>query len=410
MPRKAKSLTDTTIKCAKRHDKPYSLFDGGGLYLLVMPTGGKNWRLKYRFAGKEHLLSMGSYPATTLSDARQRRAAAKKQIANDIDPAAERKAAKQAILKAADTFHVVTTQWFDGRKKTWNENHSKRIWSSLERDVFPYIGGRPIADITPDEILSILERIKTRGSLDTAHRVRNHCSMIFRYAVANQKATNDPAAALIGALEPAKGGHFAAITDPVKVGELLRAITGYSGSFTVQCALKLAPLLFVRPGELRKMEWEEIDFENAQWSIPAEKMKMKTPHIVPLATQALAMLEAIKPLTGASKYVFPSGRSFSRPMSDNAILAALRRMGYEKTEMCGHGWRAVFRTLADEVLHEKIDLIEHQLAHEVKDPLGRAYNRTQFLPERKRMMQTWADYLDGLREGAKVLPFRTKEA
>jgi len=277
----------------------------------------------------------------------------------------------------------------------------------LERDVFPWIGTRPIKEINAPELLAVLRRIETRGTLDTVHRIRTICGQIFRYAVASGYAVRDPSGDLKGAIPPPQEGHMATITEPVKVGELLRAIDGYQGSFAVQCALKLAPLFFVRPGELRNMEWQEIDFEKAQWNIPAEKMKMKEPHIVPLSTQALVILEAIKPLTNASRYVFPSGRSFDRPMSNNAILAALRRMGYDKNEMSGHGFRALARTILDEVLQVRTDFIEAQLAHRVRDPLGRSYNRTQHLNERRKMMQTWADYLDGLKAGAKVIPFKS---
>jgi len=258
--------------------------------------------------------------------------------------------------------------------------------------------------------LAVLRRVETRGTLDTVHRIRTICGQIFRYAVASGRAERDPSGDLKGAIPPPQEGHMAAITEPVKVGELLRAIDGYQGSIAVQYALKLAPLVFVRPGELRNMEWVEIDFENAQWNIPAGKMKMKEPHIVPLSTQALALLTAIKSLTSASRYVFPSGRSLDRSMSNNAILAALRRMGYEKDEMSGHGFRAMARTILDEVLQVRTDYIEAQLAHRVRDPLGRSYNRTQHLSERRKMMQTWADYLDGLKQGAKVLPFKIKES
>lgn len=406
MPKKIKPLSDTAVRNAKPQDKPFSMFDGGGLYLLTTPSGGKLWRLKYTFGGKQYLMACGAYPEVSLLDARQRRDNARKLLASGINPASVRQAEKQSALKATETFKLVAMQWYEAHLHTWKETHSKRLLSSLERDVFPYIGDRAISEIIPAEILEVLERIKTRGSLDTAHRVRTNCSKIFRYAIANQKANNDPAAALLGALEPAKGGHMAAITEPSKLGELLRAINGYSGSVSVQCALKLAPLLFVRPGELRHMEWNELDFENAQWNLPAEKMKMKEPHIVPLSKQALEVLAVIKPLTSASRYVFPSGRSFDRPMSDNAILAALRRMGFEKDEMCGHGFRAAARTLLDEVLKVRPDLIEQQLAHAVRDPLGRAYNRTTHLEDRREMMQTWANYLDELRQEVKILPFR----
>jgi integrase len=281
-----------------------------------------------------------------------------------------------------------------------------KIMRSLERNVFPYIGTHPITTIKAPELLAVLRRVESRGALETAHRVRSVCGQIFRYAVVTGRTERDTAADLRGALPSAKEKHLAAITDPIKAGGLLRAIDGYQGGFVVQCALRLAPLVFVRPGELRHAEWSEIDFDNAEWNIPAAKMKLKEPHIVPLSRQTIDILQELFKLTGTGKYVFPSGRSFSRPMSNNAILAALRRMGFEKTEMSGHGFRAMARTILDEVLQVRPDFIEHQLAHAVRDPNGRAYNRTAHLPERRKMMQVWADYLDGLKAGAKVLPFK----
>lgn len=406
MPKRIQPLSDTKVRNAKPQEKEYKLFDGGGMFLLITPSGGKLWHLKYRFNDKEKKLALGSYPEISLSDARERRADARKLLANSVDPGAVRKAQKQADIQETETFEIIAREWFQKFSQRWKETHSSRIIRALERDVFPWIGKQPIKEVKAPELLAVLRRIEKRGTLDTAHRVRTICDQIFRYAVATGRAERDPAADLKGAIPPPQEGHMAAITDPVKVGELLRAIDGYEGSFAVQCALKLAPLVFVRPGELRNMEWSEIDFDNAQWNIPGEKMKMKEPHIVPLATQALEILTAIKPLTSASRYVFPSGRSFNRAMSNNAVLAALRRMGYTKDEMSGHGWRAVARTLLDEVLQVRVDYIEAQLAHRVRDPLGRSYNRTQHLAERRKMMQTWADYLDGLKIGAKILPFR----
>ena len=291
---------------------------------------------------------------------------------------------------------------------TWKESHSSRVLSRLERDVFPHLSKRPIAQIKAPELLGVLRRLESRGILHTAHNIRGICGQIFRYAVATGRAERDPSADLRGALAPVKTINRAAITEPVKVGELLRAIDCYRGSFVVQSALKFAPLTFVRPGELRHAEWSEIDFEKAEWNIPAHKMKMKQAHLVPLSNQAIEILTELKKLTGEGLYVFP-GRTSSRPMSDNAILAALRNMGFEKSEMSGHGFRAMARTILDEVLQVRPDFIEHQLAHAVRDPNGRAYNRTAHLAERKKMMQTWADYLDGLKAGAKVIPFRRSE-
>ncbi len=410
MPKRIIPLTDIKVQKAKSQEKPISLFDGGGLYLLITPSGGKLWRLKYRFNDKEKKIALGSYPAISLSDARKRREEARKLLANGVDPGEVRKAQKQANIQETETFEVIAREWFNKFKHTWKESHSSRILSRLEQNVFPHIGSRPIAQIKAPELLGVLRRLEARGILHSAHMIRGICGQIFRYAVATGRAERDPSADLRGALPPVKTINRAAITEPAKVGELLRAIDCYKGSFVVQCALKFAPLTFVRPGELRHAEWSEIDFEKAEWNIPADKMKMKQPHLVPLSKQALEILTELKKLTGEGRYVFP-GRTSERPMSDNAILAALRNMGYEKSEMSGHGFRAMARTILDEVLQVRPDFIEHQLAHAVRDPNGRAYNRTTHLDERRKMMQQWADYLGGLKTGAKVLPFsKTKES
>ncbi len=400
------ALTDTKIRNAKPSDKPIKIFDGRGLYLLITPAGGKGWRFKYRFGGKEKLLSFGTYPEISLSKAREKREAARTQVAEGIDPSEARKTKKKTKVQNETTFKFVAQEWFGKFSVNWAPNHSIKIKNRLEKDVFPYIGDRPIADIKPPELLMVLRRIESRGALDTAHRARTNCSQIFRYAVATGRAERDPASDLRGALPPAKESHFSAITEPDKVAGLLRAIDDYQGSFVTKCALKLAPLLFVRPGELRQAEWAEIDVEAAEWNIPAEKMKTREPHIVPLARQSVEILKELNSLTGAGRYVFPSARTAKRPMSNNAVLAALRRMGFEKNEMTGHGFRAMARTMLDEVLHMRVDLIEHQLAHNVRDPLGRSYNRTTHIEDRRKMMQTWADYLDGLKAGAKVIPIK----
>jgi integrase len=277
----------------------------------------------------------------------------------------------------------------------------------MERDLFPWIGKRPISEIKAPELLGALRRVESRGALESARRLKIIAGQVFRYAVATGRAERDPSGDLKGALAPPQERHHAAITDPKDVAPLLRAIDGYQGHFVVKCALRLAPLFFVRPGELRHAEWAEIDLDEAIWNIPAHKMKMKQAHIVPLCKQAVEILTELKKLTGASRYVFPSGRTYARPMSENAILAALRRMGYDKDTMTGHGFRAMARTILDEVLQVRPDFIEHQLAHAVRDPNGRAYNRTAHLIERRKMMQTWADYLDGLKDGAVVIPFKT---
>ena len=409
MPKRIIPLSDMKVQKAKPQDKPFSLFDGGGLYLLVTPSGGKLWRFKYRFNNKEKKLAFGSYPEISLQDARQRREDARRLLANDVDPDAIRKAQKQAKTESIETFEIIAREWHGRYTPTWKQNHAQGLITRLERDVFPYLGARPIKEIKAPELLTVLRRIESRGALETAHRARSICGQIFKYAVATGRTERDPAADLKGALPPVQTINRAAITDPVKVGKLLRAIEGYQGSFIVQCALKIAPLVFVRPGELRHAEWTEIDFENAEWNITAGKMKMREPHLVPLSKQAIEILKELKKLTGSGRYVFP-GRTSERPMSDNAILAALRNMGYAKDEMSGHGFRAMARTILDEVLQVRPDYIEHQLAHAVRDPNGRAYNRTAHLTERKKMMQTWADYLDGLKVGAKVIPFKMKEA
>jgi integrase len=402
------SLTDTKARNAKPREKQFKLYDTDGLFLLVTPAGGKWWRFKYRFSDKEKLLSLGTYPEVSLSQARQRRDAARKQVADGIDPSQARKALKAAKVQDESTFELVAREWHAKFAQTWTPGHAATIIRRLELNVFPWIGARPIIDIKAPELLMVLRRIESRGALETAHRVKMICGQVIRYAVATGKAERELTGDLRGALPPVKHKHFSAITDPKKVAGLLRAIDGYQGSFIIKCALRLAPLLFVRPGELRHAEWAEIDLDAAEWNIPAEKMKTRQPHLVPLARQSVEILQDLYPLTGSGRYVFPSPRTSKRPMSDNAVLSALRRMGFEKDEMSGHGFRAMARTILDEVLRIRPDFIEHQLAHAVRDPLGRSYNRTTHIEERRKMMQTWADYLDGLKAGAKVIPLRKK--
>ncbi|MBN1225001.1 MAG: integrase arm-type DNA-binding domain-containing protein [Candidatus Aminicenantes bacterium] len=404
------ALTDTKIRNAKPPEKPRKLFDGGGLFLLLTPKGSKLWRLKYRVQGKEKLLALGSYPEISLSEARRRREDTRSQIANGIDPGAVRKAQKQAATEETETIEVIAREWHEKFQSTWTTGHAVTIMSRLQRDLFPWIGKRPIKEIKAPELLAVLRRVESRGALESAHRIRTIAGQVFRYAVATGRAERDPSSDLKGALPQPEKKHLAAITDPKEVAQLLRAIDGYQGSFVVKCAMKLAPLFFVRPGELRHAEWAEFNFDEALWKIPAEKMKMRQSHFVPLSKQALEILKELKQLTGVSKYVFPSARSMARPMSNNAILAALRRMGYEKGSMTAHGYRAMARTILDEVLQFRPDFIEHQLAHAVRDPNGRAYNRTSHLEERRNMMQKWADYLDGLKAGAEVLPMKRRDA
>ena len=396
-------LTDTAIRNAKPGEKTIKLFDERGLYLEVSPAGGKWWRLKYRFDGKEKRLSLGVYPDVSLKDARERRDAARKLLADGTDPSENRKAQKSARAdRAANSFEVVAREWYAKYSATWAKDHGNRILRRFERDIFPWIGGRPIAEVTAPELLTVVRRIEDRGARETAHRALGNCGQVFRYAVATGRAERDPSGDLRGALPPVKGEHFAATTDPKRVGEILRALDGYQGTLTVRCALRLAPLVFVRPGELRKAEWADIDLDAAEWRYTVTKTN--TPHIVPLSRQAAAILRELQSLTGHGQFVFPGARSNGRPMSDNAILAAMRRMGIGKEEMSGHGFRAVARTILDEVLGVRPDYIEHQLAHAVRDPNGRAYNRTAHLPERRKMMQQWADYLDKLKAGAEIIP------
>lgn len=400
-------LTDAKVRNAKPSTKQAKLFDGGGLFLLVTPEGGKRWRFKYRFGGKEKLLAFGTYPEISLAEARKRRDDARQQVAQGIDPSEARKAQKAAQAEsAANSFEVVAREWIGKQKNKWVPANTETVTRQLEANIFPWIGQRPIAEIKAPELLAVLRRMEERGVLESARRARTMCGQIFRYAIATGRAERDIAADLRGALEAPKKQHLPSITEPTKVANLLRSIDGYEGSLIVKSALRLAPLVFVRPGELRKAEWSEIDLENALWSIPAEKMKMKEPHLVPLSAQAVSILREIQPLTGQGRFVFPCTRSVTRPMSNMALSAAIRRLGYEKGEMTPHGFRAMARTLLDEVLQFRPDFIEHQLAHAVRDPNGRAYNRTAHLAERRKMMQTWAEYLDGLKAGAKVIPLR----
>jgi len=381
--------------------------DERGLYLLLHPNGSKYWRLRYSFEGKERLLALGVYPDVSLAEARERREQARRHIANGVDPGVLKKASKRSSKTILEnTFEAIAREWYIKHSKNWVAYHGDRILRRLEKDVFPWIGSHPIANLTPPDLLSVLRRIEDRGALESAHRVQQYCGQIFRYAVATGRAERDVTADLRGALPPAQVKSFAAILNPQKLGQLLRAIHGYEGSFVTKCALRLAPLVFVRPGELRKAEWSEINLELAEWNIPAEKMKMRQPHLVPLCKQAVEILRDLYPLTGEGKYLFPCVRTTSRPMSDNTINSALKRLGYDSTEMSTHGFRATARTLLDEILGIRPDIIEHQLAHAVKDPNGRAYNRTTHLDARREMMQKWADYLDQLVEGAKVVPLQ----
>ena len=396
-------LSNTSIRTAKPDIKPRKLYDERGLFLLISPKGGKWWRLKYRFDGKEKLLSLGVYPDVSLKQARERRDDARKLIADGVNPSENRKATKSARAdRAGNSFEVLAREWFSKYSKNWGDDHCQRVMRRLERDIFPWIGKTPVSQVIAPELLKVLQRIENRGALETAHRALGDCGEIMRYAIATGRAEHDISGDLRGALPPSRGKHLAAVTDPAQVAEMLRAMDGYKGTLMVRCALRLAPLVFVRPGELRKAEWKDIDLDKAEWRFIVTKTG--TQHIVPLSRQAVETLQELYPLTGEGSYVFPSVRTSERPMSDNTILAALRRMGIAKDEMTGHGFRAMARTILDEVLGVRPDFIEHQLAHAVRDPNGRAYNRTAHLPERKEMMQQWADYLDNLKAGVDVIP------
>jgi len=390
------SLTDTAIRNAKFKEKPYKLTDGRGLYLLVNKAG-KYFRFDYRFQEKRKTLALGVYPNIKLQKAREKHEDARRLIRDGIDPSQYKKELKNyRHEQALNNFESVSRKWFAKYKNTWTEGHARTIIRRLELNIFPWLGERSISAITASELLSALRRIEDRGAIETAHRVKQICGQVFRYAIATGRAERDISVDLRGALPPTKPKHMATITDPKQVGDLLRAIDGYEGHIITKVALKLAPLVFVRPGELRHAEWAEIDLDKAEWRIPAKKMKMKDPHIVPLSTQAVEILNEIQPITGKGWYVFPSVRTNSRPMSENTILAALRRMGYTKEEMSSHG----FRALASTILHEQgwqSDIIERQLAHAERNSIKAAYNHAQHLPERRKMMQAWADYLDKLK-------------
>ena len=393
-------LTDKTLKALRPRATLYRLADDKGLCVEVPPNGSRLWRFRYLHSGNARMLSLGAWPAVTLAAARERRDEARALLAKGIDPSAARKAAKDAD---ADTFEALAREWL-ARQDLAPATANKHRWL-LERHVLPALGAKPIRSITAADVLAMLQALESRGLLETAGRARSQVSVVFRHAVATLRASGDPTVALRGAIKTPRVKHHAAITEPLKLGDLLRALHGYRGGFVVASALKLAPLLFVRPGELRHGEWAEIDLNAATWCIPAAKMKMRASHIVPLSTQAVAILRELHPLTGRGKYVFTNPRTASRPMSENAVTAALRSLGYDGQTMTAHG----FRSTASTLLHEQgypSDVIERQLAHREANAVKDAYNRAQHLPERVAMMQRWADYLDALRIGADVVPIR----
>ena len=396
-------LKSLEIKKAKFKSKNFKLTDGGGMYLLVTKTG-RYWRYDYRYMKKRKTLALGVYPEVTLKEAREKHYEARKKLADDIDPGHFRKINKQLKIQASeDSFEKFALEWF--LKQKWTEGHARTVKGRLNNNIIPYIGDRPLNDITAREVLILCRRVERRGAIETAHRVKTICSQIFRYCVASGLIDSDPCRDLTKALTPATPKHMATITDPIKVGGLMRSIDDYVGHQVTRSALQLAPLVFVRPGELRHAEWEEINFDDAIWKIPAGKMKMKQIHIVPLSNQAIKIIQDLKQLTGSGQYLFPSIRSSKRPMSDNAILSALRRMGYLKEEMTGHGFRGMASTLLHELGWES-KLIERQLAHQDRNSVRAAYNHADYLPERIKMMQAWADYLDRLKAGGKVINFK----
>lgn len=410
-------LTETRIRTFKPSEKSVRLSDERGLYLEVTPKGGHWWRLRYRFGGKEKLISLGTYPDTGLKAARERRDAARKLLETGVDPSEARRAEKASNSQGATkSFEAVAREWHATiHVAQVSSGHAARTLIRLEQDVFPRLGRLPIGEIKAPQLLQATRRVEARGAIETAHRVLQACGQVFRYAIATGRAERDPTPDLRGALKPVLVQHMAAITDPQRVGELLRAIESYKGMPITRAALQLAPLVIVRPGELRKAEWSEFDLDAAVWRILAARMKRTkqeklsgAAHVVPLSRQAAAVVHGLQPLTGYGRYLFPSPRTGERPMSDNGVLSALRRMGFPSDEMTGHGFRAMARTMLAERLNVDEAVIEAQLAHAVKDPLGRAYNRTEFLEQRRKMLQTWADYLDKLREGAESIPIKRK--
>ena len=394
------SLTDTAIRTAKPTDKAVKLFDGGGLYLEIAPSGGKWWRLKYRFQGKEKRISLGTYPTVSLKDARERREQAKRLIEQGIDPSNQRKEAKAAAAAIEQeqntTFEAVARDWFSKKRNAWTPGHQKKILSRLENQLFPILGAKLFSSLEPTDFLTAIQKAEARGAIETAHRLAQLCGQVSRYARIVGHTRYDVAAGLTEALTPVQTNHYATITDPAEIGHLLRAIDAYTGEPSICFALKILPFVFVRSIELRGAEWGEFDFDTATWIIPAERMKMKRSHTVPLARQMVDLLHILRTLTGNERFLFPSLYSASRSISDMGLLNALRRMGYAKGVMTIHGFRSMASTLLNEQGYNR-DWIERQLAHGEKNAIRAAYNHAEYLPERRRMMQEWADYLDELK-------------
>lgn len=404
-------LSDTSIRKTKPREKAYKLFDGGGLYLEVAPTGGKLWRYQYRFAGKQKLLALGKYPDISLQEARELHLEARKQLARGIDPMAAKKALKASGKeRAANSFEVIAREWFERWKCDKAAGTVRRALSLLENDLLPYLGSRPVSEIKTPDILAVLRRVEDRNLIVKAHKVKDVMSGVFRYAIHFGYTEYNPCTDLRGALKSVKAKNRPSFTEPAQVAELLRSIDAYKGGVSIRAALRLAPMLFCRPGELRLMKWADIDFDAAEWKYFVTKTK--TEHLVPLSRQAVEILKDLHQLTGSSEYVFP-GQRWGRPFSDMTINRALQAMGYDtKEEITGHGFRATARTLLAEKLKWLPEVIEHQLAHKVPDSLGTAYNRTRFYDDRRRMMQAWSDYLADLKaaDPSKVVQFPIQEA
>lgn len=405
-------LNDKQIQAAKPKTEQYNMADGNGLVLIVRANGTKFWWLRYRFGGKAKTLSLGTYPLISLKDARERTYNARKLLADGTDPGEVKKAVKIAANESPavliDTVEMIAKEWFEKFSSQWVDSHADKIIKRLERDLFPHLGKQELKGVTPATLLAVLRRVEARGAIETAHRLHQNCGQIWRYAVATGRTERDITGDLKGAIPPAKGTHLGAITAPAEIGVLLRNIDEYTGSEVVRLALKLAPMVFVRPGELRQAEWTEFDFEEKLWTIPEGRMKAKKPHIVPLSDQTVAILEELRKITGGGKYLFPSPRSQTRCLSNTALLAALRRMGYTKEEMTAHGFRAMASTNLEQLGYD-VRLIELQLAHSDQNEIRAAYKREThrlMIPERTSMMQAWGNYLDGLRSGAQVLPFK----
>lgn len=399
-------LTVTAINQAKPKDKPYKLADEKGLYLFIQVSGSKLWRFDYRFEGKRKTLALGAYPDVALVLARERRDNARKLLVNQTDPSETKKAVKASKANAlANSFEVIAREWLTTKMKTKSERYQLNVLRRFELYLFPWLGKRAISEITAPELLDVVRRIENQNKVETAYRTLQATGQVFRFAVQTGRALRDITGDLRGALAPSVTKHMPSFTEPQQVAELMRAIDGFTGTLTVQTALRLAPLVFVRPSELRRAKWADIDLEAGEWRYFVTKTK--TEHIVPLCTQAIKELKTIQPLSGHGEYVFQGGHNPDKAMSEAAINAALRRMGYDtKTQITGHGFRAMARTILHERLEIDPHIIEHQLAHAVPDNLGNAYNRTKFLEQRKTMMQQWADYLDEIKAGAKIIAFK----